>query len=90
MKLTESDKKLAEKLMLNNTEMMIFKSYREVKQLEKHHKDGTIYYSIVLVRFQSYIEMAKVAGTITWNPACDEEERIAQIMKMATDIVFNR
>lgn len=90
MKLTESDKKLAEELMLNDTEMMLFKAYRDVKQLEKHHKDGTIYYSIALVRFQSYIEMAKVAGTITWNPACDEEERIAQIMKMATDIVFNK
>ena len=90
MKLTESDKKLAKKLMLNNTEMMIFKSYREVKQLEKHHTDGTIYYSIALVRFQSYIEMAEVAGTITWNPTCDNEERIAQIMEMATDIVFNK
>lgn len=90
MKLTESDKKLAEKLMLNDTEMMLFKSYKEVKQLEKHHKDGTIYYSIALVRFQSYIEMAKVAGTITWNPARDNEERIAQIMKMATNIVFNK
>ena len=50
MKLTESDKILAEKLMLNNTEMMIFKSYREVKQLEKHHKDGTILPSSSRVR----------------------------------------
>lgn len=88
MKLTKEDKEQEEELGLNDTEMLIFKACKEVKRLEKELKNETNNYNIAIARLQSYIEMAKAAGTITYNPALSTEERIVQIIKMARGITL--